>query len=175
MGFGLACAPVRCAHLSFWAHCHPKRGTARPPPAHRSFAASYSTPKIYKIYPTLAAHVKDFFLSTVPQRLWGPLPPVPPLPAIFWGQKYIPVRPYALIFSVFIFFSFWIFSFRYSLLFLLSFSISSYSSLLISFYSFRRAILRLLILLLLYFQLFVALHTCILIIYVHISVILRGF
>jgi hypothetical protein len=60
------------------------------------------------------------------------------------------VRPYALIFSVFLFFSFWIFSFLYSLLFLLSFSVSSYSSLLISFYSFRRAILRLLILLLLH-------------------------
>jgi hypothetical protein len=94
------------------------------------------------------------------------MPPVPPLPAIFWGQKYIPVRPYALIFSVFLFFSFWIFSFRYFLLFLPSFSLffSSYSS--------RRAILRLLILLLLYFKLFVVLQTCIIII-VHISVILR--
>jgi hypothetical protein len=25
VGFGLACAPVRCAHPSFWAHCHAKR------------------------------------------------------------------------------------------------------------------------------------------------------
>jgi hypothetical protein len=32
VGFGLACAPVRCAHPSFWAHCHAKRGAARPPP-----------------------------------------------------------------------------------------------------------------------------------------------
>jgi hypothetical protein len=32
VGFGLACAPVRCAHTSFWAHCHVKRGAARPPP-----------------------------------------------------------------------------------------------------------------------------------------------
>ena len=47
--------------------------------------------------------------------------PVPPLPAIFWGQKYIPVRPYALIFSAFLFFSCWIFSFRYSLFCLSSF------------------------------------------------------
>ena len=85
------------------------------------------------------------------------------------------MRPYALILLVFLFFSFWIFSFRYSLLFLLSFSISSYSSLLISSYSSLRAMLSLFILLLLYFQLFVALHTCILIIYVHIYVILRGF
>ncbi len=79
---------------------------------------------------------------------------------IFWGQKYIPVRPYALIF--FVFFSL-VFG-SYSLLFLLSFSISSYSSLLISSYYSRRAILRLLILLLLYFKLFVVLQTCILII-----------
>ncbi len=112
------------------------RQTGRCAPPSPPIAASLLRiwpPKIHKIYPTLAAHVKDFFLSTLPQRLWGPQPPVPPLPAIFWGQKYIPVRPYALIFSVFLFFSFWIFSFRYSLLFLLSFSISSYSSLLISF------------------------------------------
>ena len=25
--------PVRCAHPSFWAHCHAKRGAARPPPS----------------------------------------------------------------------------------------------------------------------------------------------
>ncbi len=122
VGFGRACAPVRCAHPSLWAHCHPKRGAARPPslPITASLLRIWP-PKIHKIYPTWAAHVKDFFLSTVPQRLWGPLPPVPPLPAIFWCQKYIPVRPYALIFLVFLFFSFWIFSLRYSLLFLLSF------------------------------------------------------
>ncbi len=32
VGFGLACAPVRCAHPSSWAHWHAKRGAARPPP-----------------------------------------------------------------------------------------------------------------------------------------------
>jgi hypothetical protein len=41
VGFGRACAPVRCAHPSFWAHFHAKQGAARPPAAHRSFAASY--------------------------------------------------------------------------------------------------------------------------------------
>ena len=54
---------------------------------------------------------------------------------MFWDQNYVLVRPYALIFSVFLFFSFWIFSFSYSFLFHLSFSISSYPSLLISSYS----------------------------------------
>ncbi len=45
VGFGRACAPVRCAHPSFWAHYHPKRGAARPSPAHGSFSAFYSSPK----------------------------------------------------------------------------------------------------------------------------------
>jgi hypothetical protein len=155
VGFGRACAPVRCAHPSFLTHCHLKRGAARPSPP---IAASYSALKIIYNLLNLGRPRQGLFSFhwTGPQRLWGPLPPpVPPLPAIFWGQKYIPVRPYALIFSVFLFFSCWIFSFRYSLFFLISFSISSYSSLLISFYSSRRAIIRLLILLLLYFQLFV--------------------
>ncbi len=101
-------------------------------------------------------------------EIWGPLPPDPIsasliLPAIFWGQNYVPVRPYALIFSVFPFsFSFWIFSFCYSLLILLFLTLLS---LLVG------AILRFLILLLLYFKLFVVLHVNDL----HISVILRGF
>jgi hypothetical protein len=29
---GHACAPVRCAHPSFWVHRHAKRGAVRPPP-----------------------------------------------------------------------------------------------------------------------------------------------
>ncbi len=37
VGFGRACAPVRCAHPSFWAHKHAKRALRAP---HRSFAAS---------------------------------------------------------------------------------------------------------------------------------------
>ncbi len=32
VGFGPACAPVRCAHPSFGAHYHNKQGAARPPP-----------------------------------------------------------------------------------------------------------------------------------------------
>ena len=155
MGFGRACAPVRCAHPSFLTHCHLKRGAAHPSPPIAASLLLIRPLKIFTIYRTWAAHVKGFFLSTGPQRLWGPLPPVPPLPAIFWGQKYIPGATIRTNFFRFFSFSFWIFSFHYSLLFLLSFSISSYSSLLISFYSSRRAIIRLLILLLLYFQLFV--------------------
>ncbi len=33
MGFGRACAPVRCAHPSFWVHCHTNRGAAPTPPS----------------------------------------------------------------------------------------------------------------------------------------------
>ncbi len=41
--FGRACAPVCCAHPSFWAHKHAKQALCIP--AHRSFAAP---PKIFK-------------------------------------------------------------------------------------------------------------------------------
>ena len=45
----------------------PQTGRCAPPPCTsqaRRFAAFHSTPKIYKIYPTWAAHVKGFFHST---------------------------------------------------------------------------------------------------------------
>ena len=110
------------------------------------------------------------------------LPPASPiaalliLPAIFWGQNYVPVPPYALIFFWF-FFSIVFGSFLFIILipfyspfqFLLILLFLSLLILLVG------AILRLLFLLLLYFKLFVDLQTCILMIYVHISVILRGF
>jgi hypothetical protein len=145
MGFGRACAPVRCAHPSSWAHCHAKRGAARPPlPAHRSFAVSYFTPKNILNLSNLG-HPRQgsfsFHRNTEAMKYVVHLPPASPiaalliLPAIYWGQNYVPVPPYALIFLVFLFHSFWIFSFYYFLPFLLSFSISSYSSLLISSYS----------------------------------------
>ncbi len=99
VGFGLACAPVRGAHPSFWAHCLPKRGGAWPP--------------------------------TRPSQLWSMRSPAPrpahhsfadPSGNILWSktQNYVPVRPYALLFPVFLFYIFWIFSFCYSLLFLFS-------------------------------------------------------
>ncbi len=156
---------IQCAHPSFGAHCHTKRGAARPPPPIAATLLLIQSPKIdlkkyrtraapviglpeIKCFPSgsrWAARVMGFFLSTVPQRLYMkyevPCPPIAAsliITAIFWGQNYVPVRPYALIFSVFLFYSFWIFSFSYSLLFLLSFSISSYPSLLISSYSSHR-------------------------------------
>jgi hypothetical protein len=45
--FKLVGSGLACAHPSFCAHCHAKRGAARPP-AHRSFAALYSFAKKYK-------------------------------------------------------------------------------------------------------------------------------
>jgi hypothetical protein len=53
VGFGRACAPVRCAHPSFWAHCHPKRGAARPPPSIAASLLLIRPPNIYKIYKVL--------------------------------------------------------------------------------------------------------------------------
>jgi hypothetical protein len=46
VSFGRACAPVRCAHPSFWSHYHAQRGAARPP-AYRSFAALIYPPKLF--------------------------------------------------------------------------------------------------------------------------------
>jgi hypothetical protein len=43
VGFGPACAPVRCAHPSFWAHCQPQTGRCAPPSP--PIAASYLSPK----------------------------------------------------------------------------------------------------------------------------------
>jgi hypothetical protein len=59
VGFGRACAPVRCAHPSFWAHCLAKQGAARPPP----IAASLVFLRF-----TRAACVKGLFLSTLLPR-----------------------------------------------------------------------------------------------------------
>ncbi len=65
VGFCRACAPVRCAHPSFWAHCHAKQGAARPPPIAASLLF-LRIPKIKIIY--LAARVKSLFLSTLLSR-----------------------------------------------------------------------------------------------------------
>jgi hypothetical protein len=92
------------------------------------------------------------------------------------GQNYVPVRHYALIFSVFPFFIVWIFNFCYSLLFIPSFLISSYSSLLILLFLSllfllvgATCILRLLI----FFSSYIL--NCLLYCRHNISVILRGF
>jgi hypothetical protein len=46
VGFGRACAPVRCAHPSFWALKHAQRGAARPPPIAASLLLIYPPPKL---------------------------------------------------------------------------------------------------------------------------------
>ncbi len=144
VGFGRACAPVRCAHPSFCSLPRQMGRCAPPLPAHRSFAVSYLTPKNIFNLSNLGRPRQgpfSFHRNTEAMKYEVHLPPASSiaalliLPAIFWGQNYVPVPPYALFFLVFLFYSFWIFSFYYSLHFLLSFSISSYSSLLISSYS----------------------------------------
>ena len=124
MGFGRACAPVRCAHPSFWAHCHAKQGTARPPLPIAALLLLIRPTKIYKIYRTWAA---------------------PPRPS----QLRLSFRQYFVVnikYRCDRFFSFldssWIFSFCYpllfsSLLFISFLFIFSYPSLLLSSYSSR--------------------------------------
>jgi len=124
-------------------------GRCAPPPPPCTLPRSYFTPKNILNLSNLCRPRQgpfSFHRNTEAMKYEVHLPPASPiaalliLPAIFWGQNYVPVPPYALIFFcfVFLFYSFWIFSFYYSLPFLLSFSISSYSSLLISSYSSRR-------------------------------------
>jgi hypothetical protein len=81
VGFGLACAPVRCAHPSFWTHCNAQWGAARPPPAHRSFAAPPQKIKSIKLCPLAPA---------------TPFPASLILPVILWGPNYVRVRPFLL-------------------------------------------------------------------------------
>ncbi len=108
VGFGLACAPVRCAHPSFWVHCYTKRGAARPP-AHRSFAASYSALKNISNMGRPRQGLFSIHWTTEAMKKEVPCPPAPPiaasliLPAIFLGSNYVPMRPDALIFLVFLF------------------------------------------------------------------------
>jgi hypothetical protein len=136
VGFGRACAPVRCAHPSLWVHCHAKTGRCAPPPANRSFAASYSNPKnIYNLSKLGRPRqgLFSFHWTTEAVKYEAPCPPSRPsqlliLPTIFLGSTYVPMRPCVLILSLFSFFcSFWIFSFCYSL-FLLSFTSQTYPS-----------------------------------------------
>ncbi len=114
VGFCRACAPVRCAHPSFSAHCHANRGAARPVPAHRSFAASQKYIKSVKLGPPTS---KAFFFPLDHMQRAGAeamkyeVPCTSPAHRSFadpsgniLGSKLCTVRPYALIFSGFSFF-----------------------------------------------------------------------
>ncbi len=80
--FGRACAPVRCAHPSFWAHCHTNQGAARPPPIEASLLV-IQPPKPKKICRIRAPHVMGFYfpLDHRGHEIGSPLPPAPPIAA----------------------------------------------------------------------------------------------
>jgi hypothetical protein len=72
VGFGCACAPVRCAHLSFWAHCHTKQGRCMPPPPpHRSFAAPPKIKHPIELRCTLLSYAA--FNRATPHPIWATL------------------------------------------------------------------------------------------------------
>jgi len=138
VGFGLACAPVRYAHPSFWAHCLAKRGAARPPAHKASMLLIRHQKYLQSNLGRPRQGIFSFHWTTEAMKYEVPCPRpthrsfADPSCNIF-GVKLCTdatIRPYFLRFFLF-FFSFWIFSFCCSLLFLLSFSISSYSFLLI--------------------------------------------
>jgi hypothetical protein len=169
----------------FWPRVRARALRAPVPRQMGRCAVSYLTPKNILNLSNLGRPRQgpfSFHRNTEAMEYEVHLPPASPiaalliLPAIFWGQNYVPVPPYALIFFWF-FFSIVFGSFLFIILFpfyspFQFLLILLFLSLLILLVG---AILRLLFLLLLYFKLFVDLQTCILMIYVHISVILRGF
>ncbi len=76
VGFGRACAPVRCAQPSFWAHCYAQRGASRPPPIAASLLLIYPPPQnlssdpnsgsqgrlsfhLSKLHPTATLHLTE--------------------------------------------------------------------------------------------------------------------
>ncbi len=73
MGFGRACAPVRCTHPSFWAHCHPKRGAAPPPPSQlRCFSFNpHKYRKSIQLGPPTSKAFSLHWTTCRLQRLWN--------------------------------------------------------------------------------------------------------
>jgi hypothetical protein len=61
VGYGRACAPVRCAHPSFWAVKYAQRGAARPPPIAASLLLIYP-PKLF-LRPELGPPCRGVYLS----------------------------------------------------------------------------------------------------------------
>ncbi len=88
MGFGRACASVRCAHPTFWAHCHAQRGAARPPPIEDSLLPQKPEKKSFPSGPNLGRQGRIFFhcaklhptelhciLQSYAAPVWAPLHP----------------------------------------------------------------------------------------------------
>ncbi len=79
MGFGRACAPVRCAHPSSWVHYHAKRGAARPPPPRPSqlHCFLFYPQKYIKSVELGPPTSRAFFFSQEHRgyELWGPPAP----------------------------------------------------------------------------------------------------
>jgi hypothetical protein len=85
-------------------------GSCAPPPLHCSFAVSYLTPKNILNLSNLGRPRQgpfSFHRNTEAMKYEVHLPPASPIAAllillaIFWGQNYVPVPPYALFFWFF--------------------------------------------------------------------------
>jgi hypothetical protein len=104
--------------LVFLASLTRKTGRCAPPPALAAPLLLIRPPKIFTIYRTWAAHVKSFHWTTEAMNMRSPAP-APPIaaslifPAIFLRSNYVPMRTYALIFSVFSVFSIFFGSFLF--------------------------------------------------------------
>jgi hypothetical protein len=105
VGFGRACAPVRCAHPSFWAHCHAHRRFAAPP---KIKSGLFPETNIFPLWPELGPPGRIFFhwaklhptelhciLLSYAAPFWAPLHP-PELrcilfsyPAPYWAKLHL--------------------------------------------------------------------------------------
>ncbi len=177
VGFGRECAPVRCAHPSFWAHCHAKQGAAPPPPRPTQIRCFSFDPKKYIKFIDLGPPMsKAFFFPLDHMQTAEAMKYEVPCPAhrsfadpsgnILGSKLCTSATKRPNIFRFFLFyivfldllfllFFFFFFSPFYFLLIHLFLSFSAYLSLFFSYryYSY------LLILLFLYFKLFVVLQT----------------
>ncbi len=154
MGFGLACAPVRCAHPSFRAHCLAKRALRAPPPI-KLCCFLFDTKNIYNLSNLGRPRQGIFSFHWTTEAMKYEVPCPRPTHRSFapscniFGVKLCTdatIRPYfcgffffSLVFGSFLFVVlFFFFSpFQFLLIFFFLF-FSSYPSLLISSYSFCR-------------------------------------
>jgi hypothetical protein len=156
---------VRCAPI-FLSSLPPPNGALRAPPlpAHRSFAAYFFDPQKYIKSIQLGPPMSRTFFFPLDRRGYGRSPALRPTHSSF-------ADPSGNILGSKLYTGATIRTNFFRFIFSLVFGSLPFVILFFFFSPFQF----LLILLLLYFKLFVVLQTCILIIYVHISVILRGF
>jgi hypothetical protein len=101
VGFGRACAPVRCAHPYFWAHRHAKRGAARPADFSLYSKNKYNLPNSCRpregLFSLKSTEAREYTECQACRPNWVPPPPqlqesVVPLPLWIQGGRHTHFR-----------------------------------------------------------------------------------